>query len=73
MKSQQKYEEELAAKKAAHLKKIQDLKKTTFTPCQHDECPECCGTGKKLNGFACIHYLHCTCPKCSTSHLLMSK
>lgn len=34
-------------------------------PCAHDNCPSCLGTGKKLDGTACVHNLYCSCPKCS--------
>jgi len=34
--------------------------------CLHDSCPECNGTGTKLNGLGmCIHFISCPCPKCS--------
>jgi hypothetical protein len=34
--------------------------------CLHDACPECHGSGMKVNGGgACIHGISCPCPKCS--------
>ena len=36
-------------------------------PCLHDSCPDCRGTGTKVNGGACIHGLSCPCPKCGVT------
>ncbi len=33
--------------------------------CLHKQCPECHGTGKKLNNELCVHYLSCPCPRCT--------
>lgn len=36
--------------------------------CAHDSCPECGGTGKKVDGSMCVHYLYCSCPKCNPQY-----
>lgn len=34
--------------------------------CLHQTCPSCDGTGKnKLTGGMCIHFISCSCRKCS--------
>lgn len=33
--------------------------------CLHKNCPECHGTGVKLNGGICIHMISCPCPRCT--------
>ncbi len=60
----EKYEEELKKKQEEHLKHIQNNQ--YWSPCLHDSCPECIGTGIKKNGSMCVHMLSCLCPKCST-------
>jgi hypothetical protein len=35
------------------------------SPCMHDNCSQCHGTGKKDNGEICVHMISCPCPKCS--------
>lgn len=36
-----------------------------FQPCMHDQCPQCHGTGIKLDGTSCVHGISCPCPKCT--------
>lgn len=45
------------------------IKGATQQKCLHDNCPECHETGKKDNGFTCIHMISCPCPKCSPQYL----
>ena len=33
--------------------------------CLHKNCPECHGSGVKLNGEICIHMISCPCPRCT--------
>ena len=33
--------------------------------CLHKNCPECHGSGIKLNGEICIHMISCPCPRCA--------
>lgn len=37
----------------------------TSIPCSHEQCPECHGKGTKQDGTVCIHWIYCSCPKCS--------
>jgi len=64
------YEEDLKRKQEGHLKNVQKnfegQKDENWRPCLHDGCPECFGTGTKLDGSPCIHYISCSCPKCTT-------
>lgn len=35
-------------------------------PCLHTQCPTCKGSGFNLEtGEPCVHFISCTCPKCS--------
>ena len=54
-----------------HLKKIEGYKilKRRGKPCLHDSCTECYGTGVKLDGSKCVHWVSCNCPKCRTTCL----
>jgi hypothetical protein len=54
-----------AEKQRAHLKKVAENLGQDLQPCLHDGCPECLGTGIKLDGSSCIHMLNCLCPKCT--------
>ena len=33
--------------------------------CMHEQCTSCFGTGVKEDGTACIHFISCSCPKCT--------
>jgi hypothetical protein len=33
--------------------------------CMHKSCPECGGTGTKINGGSCIHGISCSCSRCT--------
>jgi hypothetical protein len=57
------YEKDLKERQQRHLKSIQQS--SYWQPCLHDGCPECLGTGRKLDGSMCIHSISCPCPKCT--------
>jgi len=63
------YEKELKQRQEEHLKNVNQNRNNfinnNWSPCLHDSCNECCGTGIKLNGSSCIHFISCPCPKCS--------
>lgn len=61
------YEEDLARKQRDHLSQVQSHKDANWRPCMHDSCPECHGTGVRLNGSPCVHNISCPCPKCTPS------
>lgn len=58
------YEEELQRKQREHLAKVKDRGDSNWRPCLHDSCPQCFGTGIRLDGGHCFHNLSCQCPKC---------
>ena len=58
------YEKDLKKRQEEHLKQVNNSK-TDWKPCLHDECSECHGTGIKLNGGVCFHFISCSCPKCT--------
>lgn len=58
------YERDLKRRQAEHLRRVRQGGRR-WKPCRHDNCPQCHGTGVKLDGSQCIHMLHCDCPKCS--------
>lgn len=62
------YEKDLKERQRKHLENVQKNKNNrniNWKPCLHDQCTSCHGTGKKINGEACIHWISCTCPKCT--------
>ena len=63
--SREDYERELKKRQEEHLRSVFQQQDRFWRPCLHDGCPECHGTGVKLNGGACVHMISCPCPKCS--------
>jgi hypothetical protein len=57
------YEERIKRIQQDHLRRVGQNQ--PFQPCLHDGCSECHGTGVKLDGSPCIHFISCPCPKCS--------
>ena len=66
--NEKEYEDELRRIQDEHLKNVR-INGRQSQPCLHDGCQECHGTGIKSNGSTCIHYLSCSCPKCSPCFL----
>lgn len=60
------YYEDLKRKQEEHLKRVRGLDDTgdNWQPCMHEQCTQCHGTGVKLDGTACVHYISCPCPRC---------
>ena len=76
--NQEQYEKDLAERQRNHLERVKELAeqrqgsqtinnffKQEFQPCAHDQCPECHGTGIKIDGTACVHMISCPCAKCN--------
>lgn len=61
--NREEYEKDLANRQKKHIDGIQS--KQHWRPCMHDNCPECCGTGIRRDGRACVHMISCPCPQCS--------
>lgn len=60
------YEDDLKRRQKEHLDNVSRFQDNQpWQPCLHDSCPECVGTGIKHDGSMCVHYLSCSCPKCS--------
>lgn len=62
------YYKDLDKKRQEHIQKQQEYKKKNeepFQPCLHECCPDCFGTGRKVDGSSCIHMISCPCPKCT--------
>lgn len=59
------YEEDLARRRQEHLDSIQSQDDMNWSPCMHDSCPECVGTGIKRSGGMCVHMISCPCLKCT--------
>lgn len=57
------YERDLAERQRRHLEAIGAAQ--PWSPCMHDSCPECVGTGVRANGGACVHMISCPCPRCT--------
>ena len=58
------YERDLKRRQADHLSKLANKPKY-WTPCAHDQCSRCVGTGIDMHGAACVHAITCYCVKCS--------
>jgi len=56
------YEDDLRRRQEKHLRGVS--RPFNWKPCLHDGCPQCCGTGIKAGGSACVHMLSCSCPRC---------
>jgi hypothetical protein len=61
------YENDLKKRQSDHLKQVElaRYQNEYWQPCLHDQCPECIDTGVKIDGSVCIHFLSCSCPKCT--------
>lgn len=66
--NKEQYEENLKRKQEQHLSNIQGKKDSDWSPCLHDSCTECVGTGIKSDGSKCIHYISCQCQKCRITY-----
>ncbi len=70
---EKKYKEDLEKRRKKHTEsqkwyKDNDPKKIPkrpFVPCIHNQCTECHGTGRKVDGTSCVHMISCPCPKCN--------
>lgn len=60
------YEKDLRTRQKEHLRKVRGGQ--NWEPCFHDSCPQCHGTGIKLDGTSCLHMIFCQCPKCNHYH-----
>jgi hypothetical protein len=60
---QEEYERRQKEIREDHLRRVRRGGKRNWRPCLHDTCPECHGTGIKLDGTPCVHWI--SCPKCS--------
>lgn len=63
--SRRQYEADLARRQREHLDAIGADSNANWSPCMHDACPECVGTGVKRDGSSCIHFISCPCPRCT--------
>lgn len=65
-------ERDLAQRQKEHLDSLKEEQNRNWSPCMHDSCPECNGTGVKKYGGSCIHGISCPCPKCSPTCMSVS-
>ena len=64
--SREEYEKAHKERQAEHLRNIAKNKAPKWTPCLHDTCPHCLGTGQKIDGSPCVHTIVCDCPRCKS-------
>lgn len=72
--NREQFEEDLRRRQKEHLDRVTKIKIDNWTPCLHDTCTECIGTGIRHDGSMCIHMISCPCSKCnpyyiSTGHI----
>jgi len=58
---------QLTEKQKRHLENVEKYVNRNQTHCLHNGCSKCHGTGKKLNGEFCVHFISCPCPSCSVT------
>lgn len=59
------YERDLRERQHRHLDSIREHEfRPPWSPCMHDGCQRCHGTGVSING-SCVHMMSCPCPKCT--------
>lgn len=63
--NREEYEKNLRERQRKHFEEIRKNQDNHWQPCLHDQCPQCHGTGVKLDGSMCVHSISCSCPKCS--------
>lgn len=63
--NREEYEKDLAERQRKHLENVRAVGNNNWSPCLHDTCPACHGTGIKIDGSMCIHNIACSCPKCT--------
>jgi len=66
--NQQDYYNNLNEKQLKHLQNVKIIQNQNWQPCLHDSCPNCFGTGVRLDGGFCVHNISCPCPKCSPTY-----
>ena len=59
------YDKSVKSKQAEHMRAIERNKPPAWRPCLHDSCPNCLGTGSKIDGSPCVHDIKCPCPRCN--------
>ena len=65
------YEKDLKKRQKAHLKNVRRFEdQSNWQICLHDQCQDCIGTGVKHDGSPCVHFMCCSCSKCSPSYLI---
>jgi hypothetical protein len=47
------------------LSKLDQINHNQPTKCLHKSCDQCGGSGVKKDGAKCIHYISCSCVKCT--------
>lgn len=63
--NREQYEKDLRRRQQEHLDSIKRQNDMNWTPCAHDQCSSCHGTGVRHDGSSCVHAISCPCPKCS--------
>lgn len=66
--TKEEYEKDLKSRQKIHLDNVSNPI-GFWQPCLHDQCLQCIGTGVKISGESCIHFIYCTCPKCSPQYI----
>lgn len=59
------YENDLRERQRKHWEEVRRRRDGAFVPCAHNQCVQCVGTGIRLDSTPCVHYISCSCPKCS--------
>lgn len=63
--NEKEYKKDLYRRRRQHLDFINIHKNLNWSPCLHEQCPSCHGTGIGIDGGPCVHMISCPCPKCT--------
>lgn len=63
--SQEEYDRQLRDRQRQHLDAVKQRQQMQWQPCAHHGCMQCYGTGIKLDGSMCVHFISCSCPRCT--------
>lgn len=63
--TQDEYDRDLEERQKRHLQCVRGSGSQPAEACLHHSCQECLGTGVKHDGSMCVHFISCSCFRCS--------
>ena len=58
---------DLRKRQEEHLKKVKKFRwdEDSTERCAHNACSSCVGTGIRIDGSVCVHWISCRCRRCT--------